>query len=151
MSRSIALSVFFSAALGLFSVPALAQTSGHTTTMDASAQVLEYSFRPYGALKIAAMVTNIGGKTAVCGMWSETERIQAHVRASNLDRRARQTTGVELGNRRLITGVTFMTEVDPDAFKAGVKVPCKVTNVPWEAGFARQKIEFAAPRLRSRS
>lgn len=84
-------------------------------------------------------------------MWSETERIQAHVRASNLDRRARQTTGVELGNRRLITGVMFMAEVEPDAFKAGVKVPCKVTNVPWQAGFAKQKVEFAAPRLRSRS
>ncbi|MEO0774119.1 MAG: hypothetical protein AAFZ04_13145 [Pseudomonadota bacterium] len=125
--------------------------SGHSTAMAPGAQIVEYTFKPYGAIQLAAMIKNIGGKTAVCGMWAETERLQAHIRAGNLHRRIRTTASVDLGNRRPITGLGFMKQVTAEDFKAGTQVPCRVTNVPWEAGFARQKIEFAAPRLRSRT
>lgn len=97
------------------------------------------------------MIKDIGGKTAVCGMWSETERLQAHVRASNLPRRGRANTTVEVGDRRLIKGLGFMAEVAPEDFVAGTTVNCQVTNVPWEAGFARQKIRLSSPKSRSRS
>lgn len=132
--------------LSSMTLPAMAQSSGHMVKMSASGQIIEFSFRPYGTIQIAAMIKDIGGKTAVCGIWAETERLQAHIYAGNLPRRARTTTGVELGNTRLLTGLGFTKKAAPEAFEAGAEVPCVLTNVPWQAGFARQRIEFAAPR-----
>ncbi len=130
---------------------ATAQSSKHTTKMSSNAHISEYSFKPFGAIQVAVMIKDIGGKTAVCGMWAETERLQAHVRASNLPRRGRANTTVEVGNRHLLKGLGFMAEVEPEDFVAGTTVNCKVTNVPWEAGFARRKLRLSSPKARSRS
>lgn len=132
-------------------LPSLAQSSKYTTAMSSNARIAEYTFKPFGAIQLAVMIKEIGGKTAVCGMWAETERLQAHVRASHLPRRGRANTTVDVGNRRLIKGLGFMAEVAPEDFVTGTTVNCQVTNVPWEAGFTRQKIRLSSPKSRSRS
>lgn len=139
------------AACALCSMPASAQSAGPTVPMAQNSATVQYTFRPYGAMKIAAMVYEVGGKTAVCGMWTESERFQAYIRSSKLDRRARQTTSVKMGNLHLLKGVTFMKKVEPDQFVAGTRVPCKVTGVPWKSEFSRQTPSFGAPVVRSRS
>ncbi len=151
MIRLISVSATMVALLTSLATASFAQSAKHTTTMSSNAKVAEYTFKPFGAIQVAVMIKDIGGKTAVCGMWSETERLQAHVRASNLPRRGRANTTVEVGDRRLIKGLGFMAEVAPEDFVAGTTVNCQVTNVPWEAGFARQKIRLSSPKSRSRS
>ena len=112
--------------------------------------VIEYTFRPYGSIVIAAMVREVNGMTAVCGFWMIKQRLQAYIIESKMDRRARQTTGIRLGNKRLLTGVNFMNKVAPDDFVVGTQAKCEVTQVPWQPGFAGQKVEFLSPTLRGR-
>ncbi|MEM6589065.1 MAG: hypothetical protein AAF641_11505 [Pseudomonadota bacterium] len=149
MPRFVLISAICAAILSSPSLPASAQSANPTATMVQGAQIIRYTFKPYGSIELAAMVTEIGGRVAVCGMWTEKQRMQAHIRAGNLPRRMRSTTAVRLGNKRIMTGLGFMQEVAQDDFTAGTKVQCKLTNVPWEAGFSGQKIELLAPRLRS--
>ena len=149
MFKTIITAIFIagSAAIAL-STPATAQSKRHTTPMLNSGEVISYGFRPYGAIVIASMVKDIGGKTAVCGFWAVQERLQAYVISTKLDLKARQKVTIKLDNRRILTGVGFMNKVDLDDFEAGTKANCQVTAVPWQAGFATQKIEYLSPRLR---
>lgn len=119
--------------------------------MTDNAYTLQYGFSPYGSVLLAATVRNVGGKTAVCGFWTEKERLQAYVIAHGLDRRARQTTSIRVGNVHLLTGVDFMRKVPPEDFKVGTTAQCEITNVPWRAEFSSQKLKFRSPRLRIRS
>lgn len=125
--------------------------SGMTTPMAQNGKVLTVSFQPYGEMKIAAMLRNVGGKTAVCGMWTESERFQAYIIAEKLDARIRSATRVTIGNQQVIHGVGFMKKVPEDAFGAGTQVPRKITGLPWQAGFANQGFEMRSPRIKSRS
>ncbi|MEO0751205.1 MAG: hypothetical protein AAFY25_05340 [Pseudomonadota bacterium] len=122
-----------------------------TTPMIEKPSVVEYGFRPYGNIMIAAMVRDVGGKTAVCGFWAVSSRLQAYVIATKLDRRARQTTTILLGKTRLLKGVDFMNKVSMDDFAVGTQARCQVTTIPWQAGFSGQKLEFSTPRLTTRS
>ena len=129
---------------------ALAQ-SRPSLPMTDNAYLYEYGFTPYGSVLLAASVREIGGKTAVCGFWMVKDRLQAYVIAHGLDRRARQTTSVRIGNVHLLTGLDFMRKVAPDEFEVGTMARCQVTEVAWQAGFAKQKINFRTPRLNIRS
>lgn len=144
----IAITLIAVSAAFAVSTSASAQSTRHTAPMANDGEVIIYGFRPYGSIAIASMVKEIGGKTAVCGFWAVRERLQAYVISTQADRRRRQTVTVKLGNRRLVTGVDFMNKVDFDDFNAGARANCEVTAVPWQAGFARQEIEYLSPRLR---
>ena len=119
--------------------------------MAQNGKVLTVSFQPYGEMKIAAMLRNVGGKTAVFGMWTESERFQAYIIAEKFDARIRSATRVTIGNRQVIHGVGFMKKVRSDAFGAGTQVLCKITGLPWQAEYANQCFEMRSPRIKSRS
>lgn len=138
------------ALLGGLGAPAQAQ-SKTTTPMVSNGHSVVYGFRPYGSIAVAAMLKDVGGKTAVCGFWTVRERLQAYVLATNLDRRRRQAITVKVGNVRLLTGVDFMNEVDSDDYKAGTQATCQITNFPWKPAYKQQDIEFLAPRVVGRT
>ncbi|MEL6646483.1 MAG: hypothetical protein AAFY35_08200 [Pseudomonadota bacterium] len=147
--------VLIAAIMALATLSALTLTasaqSRPSLPMTDNAYLYEYGFTPYGSVLLAASVREIGGKTAVCGFWTVKERLQAYVIAHGLDRRARQTTSIRIGNLHLLTGVDFMRKVAPEEFEVGTMARCQVTDVAWQAGFAKQKINFRTPRINIRS
>lgn len=147
--------VLIAAIMALATLSALTLTasaqSRPSLPMTDNAYLYEYGFTPYGSVLLAASVHEIGGKTAVCGFWTVKERLQAYVIAHGLDRRARQTTSIRIGNLHLLTGVDFMRKVAPEEFEVGTMARCQVTDVAWQAGFAKQKINFRTPRINIRS
>lgn len=48
-----------------------------TAPMTSQASTQQYNFSPYGSILLEAMVREVGGKTAVCGIWTVNERLQA--------------------------------------------------------------------------
>lgn len=145
------LSAVLSVALLVSTGSSLHAQSRQTTPMTDNSYSFQIGFRPYGTMLIAVMVRDIGGKTAVCGFWTAKERFQAYITAHGVDRRARQTSTISVGSVRLLTGIDFMNKVSPEDFRVGTQARCKVTSVPWQAGFARQKVGFKNVKLTIRS
>lgn len=99
------------------------------------------SYSTGGGITVAAEVQEIAGRTALCGVWAESDRQSVLSKG-----RAPQVMGsgaAYLGEDVLHRGLLFMRKVDPAESYVGLQGHCVLTDRPWQGG---QVVQIRIPR-----
>jgi hypothetical protein len=99
------------------------------------------SYSTGGGITVAAEIQEIGGRTALCGVWAESKRQSVLSKG-----RAPQVMGsgsAYLGGEVLQRGLLFMRKVDPAEIYEGMQGNCVVTGQPWQGA---QPVQIRIPR-----
>lgn len=111
--------------------------------------VMQYTYRPYGEMRLAAMITESRGRVAVCGFWAKFEREQAYVKSTNLLQKSRANAKVMLDGKTILHDMSFMNQVRKEDFATGTPANCKQTDTPWASGYSNERITIRSPRLKT--
>lgn len=102
------------------------------------------TFSSPGGISVAAEVREIGGKTGVCGVWSDSENQSVLTRG--ISHRVLDPASVILGREAIVTGLQFLRKVPARRDYAGVEADCVVLERPWSAEDAARPVRINIPR-----
>lgn len=104
------------------------------------------TFSAPGSLSVAATVREIGGRTGICGVWSESDVVSALVKGRT--RNALGPSAVMLGNEAVVSGLYFLRKVParPAGDYGGIEADCVVTDRVWTASDATKPVRIHMPR-----
>ena len=85
-----------------------------------------------GGLSVAVELKNYQGRTAVCGVWAESEYQSGLTR--NRGRRVISRGNVTVDGKRAVGGLHFLRKVAPARSYGGLEANCRITDIPWRAG-----------------
>ncbi len=122
-------------------------TAGHGTVDRArlgDAPVLSGgTYSTGGGVTIAADIREKNGATQICGVWAQSR--QQSVLSKGTARDVVDKGAVFLGDRALVRGLSFMTEVPPAASYAGNEAGCILTDHRWPGPAARRQLRLRIP------
>lgn len=85
-----------------------------------------------GGITLAAEVVPLGGQTALCGVWAESQH--QSVLSKGSARRVLHTGSAYLNGQVLHRDLAFMAQVPPATSYAGLEANCVQTAMPWTGG-----------------
>ncbi|MEQ8897901.1 MAG: hypothetical protein RID23_12490 [Roseovarius sp.] len=97
-----------------------------------------------GGVTVAIELRNWAGKTGLCGIWAESERLTAYVRHKGNVVLAKGS--IALGNEVLTYNLNFLQQVAPSQSYAGAPAGCVRLNRDWRASDANRRLEVRIPR-----
>lgn len=97
-----------------------------------------------GGVTVAVELRNRAGRTGLCGVWAESERLTVYVRRKGW--RVLQKGTITLDGRVLTHNLNFLNQVAPAASYAGAPAGCVRLDRPWRAGDEARKLEIRIPR-----
>lgn len=97
-----------------------------------------------GGVTVAVELRNWSGKTGLCGVWAESERLTAYVRHKG--DRVLQKGSIALGNEVLTYNLNFLRQVAPSQSYAGAPAGCVRLSRDWRAGDADRQLKVRIPR-----
>lgn len=97
-----------------------------------------------GGVTVAVELRNMAGKTGLCGVWAESERLTAYVRHKGGKVLAKGS--IALGGEVLTHDLGFLNRVAPAASYAGAPAGCVRLDRPWQPGDANRRLEVRLPR-----
>lgn len=97
-----------------------------------------------GGVTVAVEMRNWAGKTGLCGVWAESERLTAYVRhKGNVVLRK---GSIALGGEVLTHNLDFLEQVAPSQSYAGAPAGCVRLQRDWRASDANRRLEVRIPR-----
>ncbi len=97
-----------------------------------------------GGITVASEFRNIGGRTALCGVWSESISQTPFSKGKAKDVLA--SGAAYLRGHRLLTGLDYFAKVPPGTDYSQSDAPCQVTDQPWSGANATLKPEIRLPQ-----
>lgn len=105
-------------------------------------QVMGIKFRPKGSMKIAAFAREIGGRVAICGVWSLGPDISRYIKTTQRHKKTLGAASVRIANRTMVRGLVFMAEVADEQIAPGTPAPCEVSRFTWQPAYAKTPVEI---------
>lgn len=90
------------------------------------------SYSTGGGITIAAELKNLGGMTALCGVWAESKR--QSVLSKGKARNVLHTGSAYVNGTVLHRDLGFMSKTAPTGDYAGQQAACVKTQTPWMGG-----------------
>ena len=103
------------------------------------------SFTSGGGLTVAVELQERNGKTAVCGVWAESNS-QSVLSKFKAQQDVMPSGSVFLGKQRLVQNLLFLNKVAPMADYSTQEVNCALTSRPWQDGDEQLKPKVRIPR-----
>ncbi len=129
------------------SMPGHAQNAKFEHPMGADAAVYTWTYDPHGEMKIAAMITEVEGKIAVCGMWTISKRLSPYIKETGLDRKTRGSANVVVKGKVVMNSLRTFRSVSKENFREGTKALCRVTPHAWNASYSNEDITIRTPKM----
>lgn len=118
--------------------------SGNVTRFASEPLLTGGTFSTGGGLTVASVLKQVDGKTAVCGIWSES--ISQTVFTKGTAKEILASGSVSLGKQRLLTGLDFFRKVPPGTEYVGLDANCRTTELEWQSRYATERHVIALPR-----
>lgn len=128
------------------SLPGYAQNKKFERPLAEDPAVAVWTFNPQGEMTIAAMIFEMEGKVAVCGLWTISKRLSPYIKETGLDRKTRGNANVVVKGKVVMNSLRTFRSVSPKNFKVGSKALCRVTPHPWQAGYSNKDVVIRTPR-----
>jgi len=97
-----------------------------------------------GGISVAVDLREIGGLTAVCGVWAMSR--QQSVLTKFAERQVLGSSAVYLGRDHILSNFLYMQRVDPAPSYGGEMANCALTDRVWRAGDPALKPVIRIPR-----
>ena len=121
-----------------------AAAAGSTVKLGPSPVLGGGEYSTGGGVTVAVELRNWAGKTGLCGVWAESERLTAYVRhKGNVVLRK---GSIALGNEVLTHNLNFLEQVAPSQSYAGAPAGCVRLSRDWRAGDANRRLMVRIPR-----
>lgn len=150
MTKSFLSICIFGIGIGLAGL-GLAEDSRFSRPLASDAATGGMSFSLGGEVHIAAMITNVDGRVAVCGLWTKAQNISGVSKSLAMLRKGMGSGSIQYGNRTLLRGLSFMNEVAREDYVVGTKAACKMTKKAWQPSMSNKKLRIRIPRFRVHS
>ena len=130
-----------------FSTQSLANDGTFKRPLAKDAVVGGMSFSSGGEIHIAAMIVNVDGRVAVCGVWKEAIKVSGPSTALSMRRKGMERGSIHHGNKTLLRGLLFMNQVSKENYVVGTKANCKLTRKAWQPSYSNKKLKVRIPRF----
>ena len=121
-----------------------AGSSGDVTRLKTEPVLSGGTYSTGGGITVASAFRDIGGQTAVCGLWSESAVQTPYTKGKA--KKVLSSGAVYLDGARLLSGVDFFAKIPPTTDYATVSAPCAVTEAPWRPGYADRVPDIRLPQ-----
>lgn len=97
-----------------------------------------------GGITIASTFRNVGGQTALCGLWSESA-VQTPY-SKGVAPQVLSSGAVYLDDQRLLSDLDFFRKIPATTDYTAVQAPCAVSDLPWRPDYADRVPDIRLPR-----
>lgn len=96
-----------------------------------------------GGITLASAYRNVGGRVALCGLWSESAAQTPFSRGKAA--RVLSSGAVYLRDKRLLTGLGFLRKVPATTMYSTTPAPCRASEEPWRPEYAKLTPDIRLP------
>lgn len=121
-----------------------AATAGTTVGLGPAPSLGGGEYSTGGGVTVAVEMRNWSGKTGLCGVWAESERLTAYVRHKGDD--VLEKGSIALGGEVLTYNLDFLQQVAPSQSYAGAPAGCVRLSRDWRPSDANRPLEVRIPR-----
>ncbi len=97
-----------------------------------------------GGITVASAFRNVGGRTAVCGVWSESTAQTPYTKGKA--GKVLSSGAIYLDGARLLSDLGFFRKIPPTTDYSTVSAPCAVSNIPWQPAYASSFPDIRLPQ-----
>lgn len=116
----------------------------HVTRLKTEPVLSGGTYSTGGGITVASAFRNVGGRTAVCGVWSESAAQTPYTKGKA--GKVLSSGAVYLDGARLLSDFGFFRKTAPTTDYSTVSAPCAVSGAPWRAEYATSIPDIQLPQ-----